>query len=119
MSRLYLAKTRLQQACDAGALAGRKAMGNGSWTTTGTGNTEARAINIFQGNFKDGDFGATGVTDTANGITAFPHLHRVPGGVVTGKAKITMPMMVIKVLASPPSQSALPAPRRWKSRIPT
>ena len=25
MSRLYLAKTRLQQACDAGALAGRKA----------------------------------------------------------------------------------------------
>jgi hypothetical protein len=97
MSRLYLAKTRLQQACDAGALAGRKAMGNGSWTTTGTGNTEARAINIFQGNFKDGDFGATGVTDTANGITAFP-TYTESGGVVTGKAKITMPMMVIKVL---------------------
>src|SRR3546814_10019435 len=34
MSRLYLAKTRLQQACDAGALAGRKAMGSGSWSTT-------------------------------------------------------------------------------------
>jgi len=97
MSRLYLAKTRLQQACDAGALAGRKAMGNGSWTTTGAGNTQARAINIFQGNFKDGDFGATGVTDTANGITAFP-TYTESGGVVTGKAKITMPMMVIKVL---------------------
>src|SRR3546814_4518348 len=33
MSRLYLAKTRLQQACDAGALAGRKAMGSGSLST--------------------------------------------------------------------------------------
>ncbi|MFZ2979694.1 MAG: pilus assembly protein TadG-related protein, partial [Sphingobium sp.] len=32
MSRIYLAKSRLQQACDAGALAGRKAMGGGSWT---------------------------------------------------------------------------------------
>lgn len=34
MSRLYLTKTRLQQACDAGALAGRKAMG-GRWLDLG------------------------------------------------------------------------------------
>ena len=31
ISRMYITKTRLQHACDAGALAGRKAMGGGTW----------------------------------------------------------------------------------------
>ena len=35
MSRLYIVKTRLQHACDAGALAGRKAMGSGQWSQSG------------------------------------------------------------------------------------
>jgi len=87
MSRLYLAKTRLQQACDAGALAGRKAMATGAWTT-GTGSTEARALNMFSGNFKDGDFGTGTVTKSFT----------ESGGVVSGTASVTMPMMVIKVL---------------------
>ncbi len=56
MSRIYITKTRLQQACDAGALSGRKAMGSGSWTTT-TGGTRDRAYQLFDANFKQGDFG--------------------------------------------------------------
>ena len=33
MSRAYMVESRLQQACDAGVLAGRKEMGNSTWTT--------------------------------------------------------------------------------------
>ncbi|RXR27653.1 TadE/TadG family type IV pilus assembly protein [Sphingobium fluviale] len=89
MSRLYLAKTRLQQACDAGALAGRKAMDTGAWTAgTGPSTTEGRALNMFSGNFKDGDFGTGTVTKSFT----------ESGGVVSGTASVTMPMMVIKVL---------------------
>lgn len=85
MSRLYLAKTRLQQACDAGALAGRKAMDTGSWTTA----TQNRAINIFEGNFKKtGEYGSNAPT----------YSFTESGGVVTGTTSVTMPMMVIKVL---------------------
>ena len=96
MSRLYLTKTRLQQACDAGALAGRRAMGGGSWTTT-SGGTADRALNMFRGNFKSGDYGATGITDPANGINSFPQFSE-SGGTVTGTAKVNVPMMVVKVL---------------------
>ncbi len=90
MSRLYLAKTRLQQACDAGALAGRKAMANGSWTAgTAITTTEGRANNIFDGNFKNsGEYGSGMVTRSFT----------ESGGVVTGTASVDMPMMVIKVL---------------------
>ena len=88
MSRLYLAKTRLQQACDAGALAGRKAMANGTWTT-GTGSTQARANNIFEANFnKIGEYGSNAPT----------YSFTEAAGVVTGTTSVTMPMMVIKVL---------------------
>ncbi|MDE0879433.1 MAG: pilus assembly protein TadG-related protein, partial [Sphingomonas bacterium] len=45
ISRLYLTKTRLQHACDAGALAGRKAMGGGSWNTAAS-NVAAAASNV-------------------------------------------------------------------------
>ncbi|MAY77648.1 MAG: hypothetical protein CL802_08650 [Citromicrobium sp.] len=33
MSRAYMVESRLQQACDAGVLAGRKEMGNSTWST--------------------------------------------------------------------------------------
>src|SRR3546814_2922974 len=53
---LYLAKTRLQQACDAGALAGRKAMGSGSWSTT---KGDDAAKEMFQANFADAAYGSS------------------------------------------------------------
>jgi len=50
VSRLYLAKTRLQQACDAGALAGRRSMSGITWTT-GANSNEETAKNFFNLNF--------------------------------------------------------------------
>lgn len=88
MSRLYLVKTRMQQACDAGALAGRKAMGNGNWTTSGSTSTNGRATAIFDGNFKQGDYGSGTLTKS----------YSESGGVVTGTASADVPMAVMKVL---------------------
>lgn len=87
MSRLYLVKTRLQQACDAGALAGRKAMGAGSWTTSGTGNSQSRANELFDANFKGGSYG-TG-TLVRNYVES--------SGTVTGTATAPVPMTIMKV----------------------
>lgn len=86
MSRLYLTKTRLQQACDAGALAGRKAMGGGGWTT-GSGSTNARAESMFTGNFLAGAYGTGTLT---RGFTE-------SNGVVTGRASVVVPMTIMKI----------------------
>ena len=54
LSRAYMVKTRLQAACDAGALAGRRAMGNNEWDPT----AEAKAKRMFNANFRSNDYGA-------------------------------------------------------------
>lgn len=64
-ARLYMVKTRLQQACDAGALAGRRFMVSTSATTLDSAAvTQANAF--FANNFKVGLFGtkAVGFTPT-------------------------------------------------------
>ncbi len=87
MSRLYLVKTRLQQACDAGALAGRKAMGAGAWTTGANGSTEAQAKQMFAANFSQGQYGTgTLIQD-----------YEEEDGVVTGTAIVPVPMTIMKV----------------------
>jgi Flp pilus assembly protein TadG len=85
MSRLYLTKSRLQQACDAGALAGRKAMGVGTWTT-GTTSTDATAKAMFDGNFKEGDYGTGTLTRSFSESS----------GDVSGTATVVVPMAVMK-----------------------
>jgi hypothetical protein len=87
MSRVYLVKARLQQACDAGALAGRKAMGNGSWTTGTSSSSEGRATAMFNGNFVTGDYGSGTLTKSFS----------ESGGVVTGAASAPVPMTIMKV----------------------
>lgn len=91
MGRIYLAKTRLQQACDAGALAGRRAMANGAWTTSGTTSTRARANQMFAANFKDGYYGTENMTRT------FTHSN----GTVNGTVSVTVPMTLMKVFDQP------------------
>jgi len=87
MSRLYLTKTRLQQACDAGALAGRKAMGSGSWTEDGATTSEGRAEELFRANFQDGAYG----TDLLS--QSFTE----DDGEVTGAAVVSVPMTIMKI----------------------
>src|SRR3546814_5167436 len=74
MSRLYLAKTRLQQACDAGALAGRKAMGSGSWSTT---KGDDAAKEMFQANFADAAYGSSALTRSAEHTSELQSLMRI------------------------------------------
>jgi Flp pilus assembly protein TadG len=62
-ARLYMVKTRLQQACDAGALAGRKFMLSSSSTTLDTA-AATQAHNFFDNNFRLGLFGTKSVAFT-------------------------------------------------------
>jgi Flp pilus assembly protein TadG len=86
MSRMYLTKTRLQQACDAGALAGRKAMAAGSWTT-GANSTAERAMEFFEANFEDRSFGTGPVTKTFTEVE----------GEVIGSARVAVPMTMMRI----------------------
>ena len=86
MSRLYITKTRLQQACDAGALAGRKVMGGGLWTANGNA-ANAAALQFFDTNFADGAYGTTGRTRSFS----------ESAGRVVGTATATVPMTITRI----------------------
>jgi Flp pilus assembly protein TadG len=90
MSRLYLTKTRLQQACDAGALAGRKVMGGGTWAANSNA-ANTSALEFFDSNFKSGSYG------TLNRTRAFTESQ----GKVTGTATAQVPMTIMKVFNKP------------------
>src|SRR3569832_502723 len=81
ISRMYITKTRLQHACDAGALAGRKSQGGG---TLDSGDN-AVAQQFFDANYMTGAYGSTGLTRSFS----------ESAGKVTGVASATLPMTVI------------------------
>lgn len=86
VSRIYLVQTRLQQACDAGALAGRRQMGSGTWTAnSNAANTAAR--NMFKANFDTDAFGSY------DGAYAFTE----NAGTVTGVASVKVDMAVMQM----------------------
>ncbi len=87
MSRAYLVKSRLQQACDAGALAGRKFMTGATLTTA----VSTQAQNFFKNNFPTGSFGTTNVTFT-------PTLDAT--GQVIGSATASVPMTVMQIFGN-------------------
>ena len=87
MSRLYITKTRLQHACDAGALAGRKAMGGGIWTQSNNA-PRAAAERFFDANFQTGAYGST--TLTRNFTES--------NGKVTGTVSAVVPMTLTRVI---------------------
>lgn len=60
LGQAYMAKARLQQACDAGVLAGRKKMADGNFNAT----AEAAADRMFNFNFPSDMYGSTGVSFT-------------------------------------------------------
>ena len=62
-SRIYLVKSRLQQACDAGALATRQKLGGGASLTT---DIRGQGDAFFDNNFTEGLFGTTGTTFTTD-----------------------------------------------------
>jgi Flp pilus assembly protein TadG len=81
-SRYYMTQARLQNACDAGALAARQAMVNATFNSS----HQTIANTFFDQNFHDGTFGTTGRTRsyTANST-----------GVVTGTASANLPTTIM------------------------
>lgn len=87
LSRMYIVKTRLQHACDAGALAGRKAMGSGTWNQQNNmPNTTAE--NFFKANYAPGSYGSSELT----------YGFSENAGKVTGTASAKIPLTLTKVL---------------------
>lgn len=92
-ARLYVVKTRLQQACDAGVLAGRKFM-----TDTSVGNTTldatatAQAQTFFNNNFRTGWFKTS---------TASFNPSKTSDAQVAGTAQAVVPMTILSMFGVP------------------
>lgn len=87
MSRIYLTQARLQAACDAGSLMGRKVMAGGAWAdNSNRANTEA--LKAFAANFENGAYGTGTVTRS----------FIENAGKVTGAASVVVPMTLMRVL---------------------
>ncbi|WP_159712890.1 TadE/TadG family type IV pilus assembly protein [Sphingomonas sp. AX6] len=86
LSRMYIVKTKLQHACDAGALAGRKAMGAGVWTQA-NGMPNATAERFFAANIGQNPYGANGLE----------HEFNESAGRVTGTASADVPMTLMRI----------------------
>lgn len=84
ISRVYAVKTRMQAACDAGSLAARKVMGNGTWTTA----SDAAGNRMFLSNFEPGFLGSDGID--VDFVEA--------NGTVSGTAETVVPMALMQVL---------------------
>lgn len=89
MGRLYVVKVRLQQACDAGALAGRKFMSNSG--TTLDSNATTQATTFFANNFRSGWMNTTSVSFTPS---------KTSDNQVTAVASATVPMTIMKMFGS-------------------
>ena len=86
MARIYLVRSRMQQACDASVLAGRKSMVGLTWNR---GTDEAQARRFFQTNFPNGSLGTSAV-DLNYAVDDL--------GNVTANASTVLPMTLMHVL---------------------
>ncbi|WP_235302981.1 TadE/TadG family type IV pilus assembly protein [Sphingopyxis sp. MWB1] len=84
IGRGYMAKLRLQQACDAGVLAGRRAMAAGQWTDA----AKAEANKMFAFNYPANLYGSHSVSFTPTSPSTTD---------VTGKAKASLPTAIMHI----------------------
>lgn len=90
MSRAYMVKSRLQQACDAGVLAGRRAMTADDFDEDAA--AEEQADRFFEFNFPDDSFGTADVTFEPSGSVDGEGAN---DGQVTGVASVEVPMVLM------------------------
>lgn len=90
-ARLYVVKVRLQQACDAGALAGRKFMTSSDSATLDQTATD-RAKDFFKNNFRLGWMGTKTAVFTPT---------KTADQQVAGTASSLVPMTIMKMFAAP------------------
>lgn len=91
MTRLYVVRSRLQQACDAGALAGRRFMADDADHELDAP-ARGHAETFFNNNFKNGWLG------TRNTIKSFDESGTQQ---VTGSAQTLVPMTIMGMFSSP------------------
>jgi Flp pilus assembly protein TadG len=89
MSRAYMTKARMQQACDAGALAARRAMSTGTLTVA----NKNTGYQFFDFNFPSGSYGSTLVSREYTQ----PVVNSVTQTIVNGRAEATVPTMLMQV----------------------
>jgi len=85
MSRAYMAKTRLQSACDAAALAGRRVMVNDTLDT----NVRTEATRFFNFNFQQGLYQTRPFT---------PSITRPTSGTIRVSASTRIPTSIMRIL---------------------
>jgi hypothetical protein len=90
MTRAYLIKTRLQQACDAGVLAARRSMDGQTLESA----DETSGQNFFNVNLRDGSWGAEDVEFAMTGVV---DEDGDPTGAVRGDASAEVPLTLMKV----------------------
>ena len=83
LTRTYLVKSRLQQACDAAVLAGRSSMGNQTWNSASKG----VANGYFVSNYNPGRYGTSGSQISYDVGTDL---------VVHGAATVSVPMVLMQ-----------------------
>ena len=101
-ARLYFVKMRLQQACDAGVLAGRKFMTGTGASLDATASSQATAF--FNNNFRSGLFGASAVNFTPA---------KTNEGQVSGAAQATVPMAMMTIFGIPAQQLSVTCEARF------
>ena len=90
MSRAYMAQTRLQMACDAASLAGRRAMTTGAVDAT----VRSEALKFFRFNFETGE---TGKKPTFNVATFTPTVTDGTNSAVVVGASTTVPTTLMSM----------------------
>ncbi|WP_425229894.1 pilus assembly protein TadG-related protein [Sphingomonas sp.] len=93
MARLYVVKVRMQQACDAGALAGRKSMTDTSLSTPLDTTAAAQANAFFTNNFRAGWYQTTNVSFTP--VKSVDGSSSTVANAVSATARATVPMAVM------------------------
>ncbi len=84
IGRAYMAQLRLQQACDAGVLAGRRAQAGGTYTNA----AKAEANKMFAFNYTSNAYGSTGVTFSSQALNSSD---------VVGAASARLPTEIMKM----------------------
>ncbi len=93
ITRMYVVKSRLQQACDAGVLAGRRTMTDSSLSnSTLDSNASTQAQAFFKNNFTTGWFGTGTPTFTPR---------KTSDAQVAGTASVVVPMTLMTIFGKP------------------
>lgn len=100
MARLYIVKVRLQQACDAGVLAGRKVMTDTATSTPLDAEAKKQASAFFANNFRNGYLNSSAVDFKP--VKAASGTDTTVANAVTGTATATVPMAVMGFFGSKP-----------------